>query len=205
MRGLRRLFLVSVIASSSVLSACYASHGREDGDDDISDDGLGWPDPGPDVDEPQPPDDQPVADEPAPLDVDSLPECPFDDGTVHAGDAAQPFCQEAGMGYARFCPPTGDGHGYLNWHAEGLESRFCEDEADCNACVCFQSCSFDDECRDGETGAATPQCVILPTGPSQCFLTCDDGEECPAHMQCVDMLEFRHFVCAWMTTGNRCE
>jgi hypothetical protein len=95
----------------------------------------------------------------------------------------------------------------MNWHADGLESRYCADDADCNACVCFHDCSSDADCAPADTGSAPSRCVPYPTGHahSQCFLTCDAGEPCPEHMQCVNMLEYDHFVCAWMTTGDRCQ
>ena len=59
-------------------------------------------------------------------------------------------------------------------------------------------------CPVPETGTAVPTCTMpaaLPadtTGPETCILTCDADETCPDGMQCVDMWELGHRVCAWV-------
>jgi hypothetical protein len=142
--------------------------------------------------------------EPERFDPDTAPECPFEDVEPDPS-APYPFCQwEGSGGYRRYCPRDERGHGYQIWHANKGDSEYCDEDTECNACVCYDSCRSDADCPRPESGDATAECLILSTGPTQCFLTCDDFERCPTGMECVDNLEFGHFVCVWITRGDRC-
>ena len=114
-------------------------------------------------------------------------------------DASYPYCRWNGaMGYESFCEKTYDGWGYLNWHTDADGSSYCSNDASCNTCSCFISCSAKaDEpvdCPQPETGTAHPECL----GNGTCMLTCDNGEECPTGMHCVQTNEFGRQVCAWV-------
>jgi hypothetical protein len=116
-------------------------------------------------------------------------------------DSPYPYCESKG-GYELYCPPTVNGHGFINWHVEGDSSRYC-DGKDCNACLCMVACIAElggpkdpALCPVPTSGTAVAECF---DPLSLCYLTCDDGETCPDGMTCVHELEIEHFVCAWVT------
>lgn len=146
---------------------------------------------------------------------DAWSDCPFADGVaVVDPQAAYPFCQpDVPTAYELYCAPYDLGHGYWNWHADtdGVTSSYCEEQSDCNACLCSVSCRNDPDdfvaCSDPPSGNAMPTCFTWngPDSDGQCLLDCGNGETCPDGMQCVDNLEAGMRVCAWMTQGDRCE
>lgn len=187
-----------VMCVAALLGGCFASHGigSDPGDRPVLRDDAGGRDPaGRDA---GPSDEL--------FDPDLAPECPIAEPIEPDLSAPYPFCQwRSPDGYLRYCPMDERSHGYLNWHANKGDSEYCSGGVECNSCVCSDTCRGDSDCPRPESGSARPECLTLPGGISQCFLTCDDFERCPNGMSCVDMLEFDHFVCAWVTHGDRCE
>lgn len=136
------------------------------------------------------------------LDPADAPECPFRGDLAYDATDPYPYCQRTeGMAFLDFCPPGPTTWGASFWHAERRESRYC-DGGDCNACMCSIDCDVDADCPAPTSGTADASC-LWPGG--YCFLTCDNGELCPEGMYCVNHLEYEHFVCAWISHGDRCE
>lgn len=136
--------------------------------------------------------------------------CPFDSGEVaYDAKSAYPFCQLTGdAGYLEYCPQTDQGWGASFWHAEGADSRLCANDDECNACTCFAPCGAPSDCPLPGTGTAPPDCLVKVRGgdrPGSCFLRCDEGQACPDGMECHLFPEDPAWVCAWITSGSRCD
>lgn len=192
------------------------------------------PEPAPSVDddtevdlpEPETPEPVPSADAGMSESTDVL-ECPFNETLTYDPGAAYPFCQwgplpgpmviqpgqpmppSEPLGWEKYCPQYEYSWGFFNWHAEGENAELCENDDTCNACNCSIQCDQDTPsgCPAGETGNAVPTCFNSQPGitaSGDCWLTCNEGEQCPDGMQCVLNPEYGSMVCAWITEGDRC-
>jgi hypothetical protein len=168
---------------------------------------------------------EPVPNTDAGMSESEVLECPFNEELSYDPGAAYPFCQwgelpspfgmqpgqapPAPLGWEKYCPQYEDSWGFYNWHAEGDTGELCENDDTCNACNCSIHCDQDTPsgCPAGETGNATPACFNVQAGAvgsGDCWLTCNEGEQCPDGMQCVFNPEYASMVCAWITEGDRC-
>lgn len=190
-RAVSRRFRSALALSALTVMGCFASHGAGSEPDDLSGPSAPTTDAGTDEDL---------------FDPARAPECPLTEGSARDPTAPYPFCQHEGPdGYLAYCPMSLRSHGYLTWHATKGDSEYCSETVACNSCVCSATCASHGDCPRPGSGSASPECLVLPGGASQCWLLCDEGERCPDGMACVDNLEFGHFVCAWVSHGDRCE
>lgn len=121
---------------------------------------------------------------------------------VPDNDPVYPKARFVGGNGGQRCPAFAGVQGIYCFHTADGQSALCQDEKDCNTCLCAVPCAWGPEgpaaCPPSVGGKGNPECLReSPPQDGTCMLTCEDGE-CPPAMTCVTEPTLRRRVCMWV-------